>query len=73
MYNYNYEDSMKEKDKLSVDSGSKNIDVGRVIKFQDDLVDFVKIVNQCVNQHIEFWNELNEINPDISKLSNLGS
>ena len=47
MYNYVYEDKIIEIDAIPTE-GRKNIDVGRVINFQDGLVRFIKIIDACV-------------------------
>ena len=72
MYNYVFEDKIIEIDAIPTE-GRKNIDVGKVIAFQDGLVDFIKLVDACVQLHVEFWNELSEKAPDITKLQSLGS
>ena len=72
MYNYVYEDNVIEIDAIPTE-GRINIDVGKVIAFQDGLVDFIELVDSCVQLHVEFWNELSEKIPDITKLQNLGS
>jgi len=43
MYNCKYETILKIVDSVKKD-GRKNIDVGRVIGFQDGLVEFIKLV-----------------------------
>jgi len=53
--------------------GVTNIDVEKVIKFQNSLTKFIKKVKNSVNYHLEFWRELNLKIPHIPKLLNLGS
>ncbi|CAK68406.1 unnamed protein product (macronuclear) [Paramecium tetraurelia] len=48
------------------------IDVLQVVKFQKYYGQFQNLLEESVKRHYEFWCELQENNPDIQKLFNLG-
>ncbi|KAL4464830.1 hypothetical protein ABPG74_011391 [Tetrahymena malaccensis] len=52
---------------------NKNVDVNGIVHFENQLVVFLKSIENSVNLHLEFWRELLEESPDIEKLQIVGS
>lgn len=65
------EDEMIESDIRNSDSAGINVNM--MVKFQNRLITFLKVIEEAVTLHGDFWRELTEENPDIKKLLNLGS
>lgn len=47
---------------------SMAVDMMKFLHFNIRIVEFEKILDQCTNNHIEFWKEILEVNLNIQKL-----
>jgi len=47
-------------------------DVTIVIKFENLLLQFIKYIEQCAGDHIEFWSQLESMVPDLNEVSKTG-
>lgn len=44
-----------------------------IVNFQNMYVEFVTIINESTDLHIEFWREIQEETPEIEKIKELGT
>lgn len=51
----------------------QSIDVAKIVDFQDRLFAFKLQLRAAVELYLDFWRELQEHNPDVQKLHDLGS
>jgi len=54
-------------------TNNKELDVKLLVQFQDQYVTLQSEIHKAVNQQLEFWRELEQINPNVQKLLSLGS
>eukprot|EP01022_Parablepharisma_sp_SALTPOND_P016641 TRINITY_DN248_c0_g1_i1.p1 TRINITY_DN248_c0_g1~~TRINITY_DN248_c0_g1_i1.p1 ORF type:complete len:1944 (-),score=172.22 TRINITY_DN248_c0_g1_i1:9089-14920(-) len=47
-------------------------DVTIVIKFENLLLQFIKYIEQCAGDHIEFWSHLDSMLPDLNDVNKIG-
>ena len=54
-------------------ANKNSINVALIVDFQDQLFDFKNEMKNTVELYLEFWRELLEDSPNVSKLHDLGS
>ncbi len=57
----------------SKDSSNKAIDINKFFVFNNFIVKFQEMLEDCTHKHVSFWKELLELNTDIKKLQKSGT
>ena len=57
----------------SKDSTNKAIDINKFFDYNNLIVSFQEMIEDCTRNHISFWKELLEVNTDIKKLEKSGT
>ena len=52
---------------------SSAVDLNKFLKFNIKIVEFEMLLEECANDHIEFWKEIMEVNINLTKVEKYGS